>query len=150
MERKRKKQQQTLCIQMGSDIRLLSLIETASAVVLKVIGVDEDEKFRISMAIREAVINAIHHGNKDDLSKKVSISYNYDDCSLEVKVRDEGNGFDYMSLPDPTKKENILKPFGRGIFFIRTFMDEVNFGYQKNRGLTIKMHKKFGKQLADK
>ena len=83
---------------MNSDIRLLSLIETASAVVLKVLGVDEDEKFRVSMAIREAVINAIHHGNKDDLSKKVDISYNFDDCNLEVIVRDEGNGFDYMFL----------------------------------------------------
>jgi serine/threonine-protein kinase RsbW len=139
--KKLSKKKQSLIIQMNSDLRMLQLIETASETVLNLLKINENDKFRISMAIREAVINAIHHGNKDDINKKVEIIYKYDDKKLEVIVKDQGNGFNYKSLPDPTIKDNLLKPSGRGIFFIRTFMDKVAFSHHQNKGLTVKMSK---------
>jgi serine/threonine-protein kinase RsbW len=139
--KKLSKKKKSLIIQMNSDLRMLQLIETASETVLNLLKINENDKFRISMAIREAVINAIHHGNKDDINKKVEIIYKYDDKKLEVIVKDQGNGFNYKSLPDPTIKDNLLKPSGRGIFFIRTIMDKVAFSHHQNKGLTVKMSK---------
>ncbi|OGF67057.1 MAG: hypothetical protein A2Y62_10935 [Candidatus Fischerbacteria bacterium RBG_13_37_8] len=117
------------------------MIESASVTVLQILKLDDDTKFKITMAIREAVINAIYHGNKNDVKKKVEISYVFDNKKLEIIVTDEGNGFNYKSLPNPTKKENLLKPFGRGIFFIRSFMDKVNFTHEADKGLTLRMIK---------
>jgi serine/threonine-protein kinase RsbW len=133
----------SLKIVMSSDTRFLQMIEFTSATVLQMLKVDDDWKFKITMAIREAVINAIIHGNKNNSKKKVSISYNFDSSKLEVTVSDQGNGFDYSKLPDPTNNENLLKPFGRGIFFIRSFMDKVLFTIQPGKGLTITMIKYF-------
>ena len=133
----------SLKIVMSSDTRFLQMIEFTSATILQMLKADDDWKFKITMAIREAVINAIIHGNKNNIKKKVSVSYNFDSSKLEVIVSDQGNGFDFAKLPDPTNNENLLKPFGRGIFFIRSFMDKVLFTIQPGKGLTITMIKYF-------
>ncbi len=94
----------------------------------------------LDLALREALVNAIVHGNKQDPSKKVKVEcYELPDHQVLVVVRDEGTGFDPRQLEDPTKPENLGRATGRGIFLIRQFMDEVQF---RDSGREIQMKKK--------
>jgi len=88
---------------------------------------DDDIYGNIMIAITEAVNNAIKHGNRSDSSKNVSLSLSLDDSRIKFRVEDEGQGFDYENLPDPTAPENIEKPGGRGIFLMKHLSDEVEF-----------------------
>lgn len=81
----------------------------------------------VLVAIIEAVNNAILHGNKLDPAKKVHLSYRVENKVLSFTIRDEGGGFDYGKVPDPTLTENLEKPHGRGIFLMRHLADEINF-----------------------
>jgi|SRR5512146_138095 serine/threonine-protein kinase RsbW len=90
-------------------------------------GFDSEEVQRISMAVREATVNAVLHGNAYDPRKKVHIAFETAGDALTVTVRDEGKGLDQEEIPDPLAPENLLKQSGRGIFLIRAFMDEVRF-----------------------
>jgi serine/threonine-protein kinase RsbW len=90
-------------------------------------GLDEDDRFRLTMAVREATVNAVLHGNDYDPAKKVTASFENTGRSLVIKISDEGKGLDPDTLPDPTAPENILRGTGRGIFLIRSLMDEVHF-----------------------
>jgi serine/threonine-protein kinase RsbW len=81
----------------------------------------------IMIAITEAVNNAIKHGNRSDSSKNVSLSLSLEERLIKFRVQDEGPGFDYENLPDPTSPENLEKPGGRGIFLMRHLSDEVEF-----------------------
>lgn len=90
-------------------------------------NLNEDIYGNIMIAVTEAVNNAIKHGNKNDSSKNVSISLSLEESLIKFKIEDEGNGFDYNSLPDPTAPENIEKPGGRGIFLMKHLSDEVEF-----------------------
>jgi len=90
-------------------------------------GLDEDERFRLTMAVREAAVNAVLHGNDYDPAKKVSASFENTGKSIVIKICDEGKGVDPESLPDPLAPENLMRGTGRGIFLIRSFMDEVHF-----------------------
>ncbi len=91
------------------------------------VGFDEDTRGNIAMAVREAVVNAVLHGNAYDANKQVTISFEMAADDLLVKVADQGVGLDPETIPDPLAPENILRGSGRGIFLIRAFMDEVNF-----------------------
>ncbi len=88
---------------------------------------NDDIYGNIMIAITEAVNNAIKHGNQSDSSKNVSLSLSLDDSLIKFVVEDEGQGFDYENLPDPTAPENIEKPGGRGIFLMKHLSDEVEF-----------------------
>jgi len=88
---------------------------------------DDDIYGNIMIAITEAVNNAIKHGNQSDSSKNVSLSLSLDDSLIKFIVEDEGRGFDFENLPDPTAPENIEKPGGRGIFLMKHLSDEVKF-----------------------
>jgi len=90
-------------------------------------GFAEDEIQAIAMSVREATINAVLHGNNRDPNKRVYVTFERSPEGLQVAVRDEGKGFNGTGIPDPLKPENLLKQSGRGIFLIRSFMDEVNF-----------------------
>jgi len=90
-------------------------------------GFASDEADRISMAVREATVNAVLHGNHYDKQKRVQLAFIAEPDSLTVSVRDEGRGLDPASIPDPLAPENLLRQSGRGIFLIRAFMDEVRF-----------------------
>lgn len=90
-------------------------------------GFSEDEAQRISMAVREGMVNAVLHGNQYDPQKKVRISFESYENSLVIRIADEGKGLDPDHIPDPLAPENLLKTSGRGIFLIRAFMDEVRF-----------------------
>ena len=88
-------------------------------------GLDEDEVQRVEMAVREAAVNAVYHGNAYDPNKKMTLALERTPESLIITVADEGKGLQETEIPDPLAPENLLKPHGRGIFLIRSFMDEV-------------------------
>jgi|SRR5690242_3587730 serine/threonine-protein kinase RsbW len=109
---------------LESNLANVERAEEAARSVAAKMGFDEEGEFHVEMAVHEAVINAIHHGNKEDGSKKVYIRFLIFADRLEIHVRDEGQGFDPATLPDPLASENILSDSGRGIFLVRKFMDE--------------------------
>jgi len=90
------------------------------------IGFDEETITRISMAVREAAVNAVLHGNHYDPSKKMIVQLENTGKSLVITVSDQGQGLDPGKIPDPLAPENLLKQSGRGIFLIRAFMDDVH------------------------
>jgi serine/threonine-protein kinase RsbW len=131
-----------------TEIKLPSRIEAvaeASAAIAEVLirsGVDDNAAFGIDMAVREAVTNAILHGNQQDETKFVEVTLSSSPAALEIKVHDQGPGFNPEAVPDPTKAENILKTSGRGIFFMRNFMDEVDWVIRPEGGTTVRMVKR--------
>jgi serine/threonine-protein kinase RsbW len=88
---------------------------------------NDDIYGNIMIAVTESVNNAILHGNKQDKKKNVSLSVVFDEESVKFTVRDQGPGFDFHNLPDPTSSENLSKPGGRGIFLMKNLCDEVTF-----------------------
>jgi serine/threonine-protein kinase RsbW len=106
-------------------------------------GVGEDAAFGVDVAVREAITNAMVHGNKEDEAKTIELTLNCLGRELEIEVKDQGEGFDPTSIPDPTEPANILKTSGRGIFLMRSFMDEVQWSMRPEGGTTVRMTKKF-------
>ena len=102
----------------------------------------EEVRFAIDMAVREAVANAVKHGNKLDETKRVEITFENSDEGFEVMIRDFGKGFAVEEVPDPTNPENLLKADGRGILFMRSFMDTVEWSNHPQGGMIVKMLKK--------
>src|SRR3954465_6759859 len=90
-------------------------------------NLDDDIYGNIMIAVTEAVNNAIKHGNASDKQKNVFLALSLDESTIKFVVKDEGPGFDYAHLPDPTSPENLEKPGGRGIFLMRHLSDEVDF-----------------------
>ena len=105
-------------------------------------GISEDAAFGIDMAVREAVTNAVVHGNAQDEQKAVELTLKSSPEAVEITVHDQGQGFSPEEVPDPTEEENILKTSGRGIFFMRTFMDEVTWSIRPGGGTTVRMLKR--------
>ena len=102
----------------------------------------DEVKSAVDMAVREAVANAVKHGNKLDETKQVEITFENRDEGFEITVRDFGAGFAVEEVPDPTHPENLLKANGRGILFMRSFMDSVEWFNHKEGGMMVKMLKK--------
>ncbi len=111
-------------------------------------GFDEDEVGRISMAVREATVNAVLHGNHYDTSKRVSLSFENTGNELIITVQDQGSGLDPQGIADPLAPENLLKQSGRGIFLIRAFMDDVQFR-KLDPGTEIKLIKRVHATTSD-
>jgi serine/threonine-protein kinase RsbW len=114
---------------------------TAAGEVAERAGLDEEAAYGVDMALREAVTNALVHGNKRDESKTITVIFTSSPGALEIEVSDQGNGFDPGSVPDPTVGENVLKTSGRGIFFMRTFMDDVTWSRTAEGGTMVRMIK---------
>ena len=124
--------------------RLESVEESAQAAAAfaSQVGFTEDEIYAIDMAMREVVANAVKHGNKLDETKNVEITLNNSEAGFEVSVRDFGAGFEVEDVPDPTNPENLLKEDGRGILFMQTFMDKIEWFNHEQGGMLVKMLKK--------
>ena len=129
-------------VSIGSALEYLDLVQTVTDCITSFMGFDEDTAHWIGMSVRESVTNAIQHGNKLDQSKKVDIHFEVAPDYLEISVKDQGNGFRVDDLPNPLDPENLLKPSGRGIFYIRSFMDEVEFRPLSQGGMEVHMVKK--------
>jgi serine/threonine-protein kinase RsbW len=104
-------------------------------------GLDDEMIYAIDMAVRESVANAVKHGNQLDGSKNVEVRLSDLDTEFEVTVRDFGDGFDVNGVPDPTDPEHLLKTNGRGVLFMRSFMDEVEWSEAPGGGLIVRMSK---------
>lgn len=105
----------------------VSEVEAAADKLAEAAGLDEDERFRFGMAVREAAVNAVLHGNAYDPKKTVTATFEATADDLVIRIADQGAGLDPDTIPDPLAPENILRGSGRGIFLIRAFMDEVKF-----------------------
>ena len=122
----------TIVSDLGEARRVQNEIEEA----LQANQFTETELFGIKLALEEALVNAIKHGNQMDLQKRVHVAYYISTERFDVRITDEGPGFDPGDVPDPTAPENLERPCGRGLHLIRHFMTEVVF---HGRGNTIAM-----------
>ena len=102
---------------------------------------NEETTHWILMALREALANAIKHGNGQDMAKRVHLEMDVKDHTLRIRIRDEGTGFDPAGVADPLAPENRFKTSGRGIFYMKTFMDEVRFSRVDGGGMEIVLTK---------
>jgi serine/threonine-protein kinase RsbW len=105
----------------------VEVVEEAADQLAVEAGLDEDQRFHMAMAVREATINAVLHGNEYDPTRHIEVSLENTGTDLKISIADEGTGFDPSKVPDPLKEENLLRGTGRGIFLIRSLMDEVHF-----------------------
>ena len=112
---------------LESSLESVNKVEETAEQMAKKAGIDEDEVFRVAMAVREAAVNAVLHGNSYDPDKRITASFENTGEALVIRITDQGKGLDPETLPDPLAPENLLRGSGRGIFLIRSFMDEVHF-----------------------
>jgi serine/threonine-protein kinase RsbW len=136
----------TVRLQIHSNFDMVDFVQVISDRVGQLAGMDEDTVHWIGVAIRESVINAIKHGNRDDSGKLVTVEFTFEPVTnpreLVVRVLDQGEGFEPDEVADPLAPENILKSSGRGIFFMRSFMDDVVLRRGADGGMEVRMVKK--------
>ncbi len=118
-------------------------VEAAADKMAQEAGLSEDERFHVTMAVREAAVNAVLHGNEYDACRKIAVGLENTGKSLVFTIADEGSGFIPEEVPDPLAPENLLRGTGRGIFLIRSLMDEVHFR-QLNPGTELTLVKHLG------
>ena len=128
-------------VTLDSDLKNVEVAEEISLKVASTAGFGEDDQHRIEMAVHESMINAIWHGNKNDPSKSVWLQFKIHRDRLEIRIRDQGNGFNPSQLPDPLESDNLLNVSGRGIFLIRAFMDEFKVENVNGQGTEVTMVK---------
>jgi serine/threonine-protein kinase RsbW len=132
-------------LEFSSRFEMLDFVQVVTDHVSRVARLDDDANHWVSVAIRECVINAIKHGNENDTSKHVFVEFETDENApvpeLTIRVRDEGRGFDPELVANPLDPENLLKSSGRGIFLIRSFMDDVTLR-RLPHGMEISMTKR--------
>ena len=135
-------------LEFPSHCDMLDVVQLLSDHVGQVGGLDEDATHWVGVAVRESVINAIKHGNSEDQRKRVTVEFRIEPLSepaeLVVRVVDQGEGFDPVEIADPLAPENLLKSSGRGIFFMRSFMDDVALRRAPEGGMEVRMVKKLG------
>jgi len=133
-------------LEMPSSFELLDLVQLLSDRLSALAGLDEDATHWVSVAVRESVINAIKHGNREASDKHVTVEFELRPKprpeEFEVRVLDEGAGFDPDHIANPLDPENMLKSSGRGIFFMRNFMDDVTISRRPEGGMSVRMTKK--------
>jgi serine/threonine-protein kinase RsbW len=136
---------ETVEITISSRFENIELVQVIAEHLCENAGLDEDGTHWIGMAVREAVANAIKHGNKLDVRKKVNATLQLLDHRLEIRISDEGSGFDPESIGDPLNPQNLMKTSGRGIFYMKTFMDQVQYSFQPGGGTSLLMTKNLAK-----
>ena len=128
-----------------SHFDMLDFVQVVSDELGKLVGFDGDSIHWIGVAVRESVINAIKHGNRDVEDKLVTVEFGLSPPAaperLTVRVVDQGDGFDPVEVADPLAPENLLKSSGRGIFFMRSLMDDVRIGRAPEGGMEVVMVK---------
>src|ERR1044072_3285394 len=136
----------TVRIDFHSSLGMLDFVQMVSDHIARMAGFDDAPPRWVSRAVRESVINAIKHGNCNDVGKRVHVEFtSLDDGGgpgVAILVTDEGCGFDPGTLADPLAPENLLKANGRGIFLIRSFMDEMTFQRAEKGGMQVRMVKR--------
>lgn len=135
-------------LQIRSMFEVLDFVQVVSDELGHLFGMEEEAVHWVGVAVRESVINAIKHGNREDDRKLVTIEFALDapehPTELIVRVVDQGQGFEPQAIADPLAPENLLKSSGRGIFFMRSFMDDVQLRRAPEGGMEVRMVKKLG------
>src|SRR3954465_5199451 len=135
-------------LQIPSLFDMVDLVQVLSDRMGQLAAFDEDAIHWVGVAVRESVINAIKHGNREHPEKVVTIEFAFtpmeDPTQLVVSVTDQGKGLEPQEVADPLAPENILKSSGRGIFFMRSFMDDVQLDRGPDGGMQVRMMKKLG------
>ena len=132
----------TVKLDIASRFEMIEIVQTVLLQLAQILGFGEDATHYMSVALRESVVNAIKHGNKQDEAKRVFLEFTLHPKALEMTIRDQGVGFDPALIPDPVAPENLLKAYGRGIFFMRSFMDDVSYDFPRGGGTAVRMTKK--------
>jgi serine/threonine-protein kinase RsbW len=136
-------------LQIASSFDLLDFVQLVSDRLGAMAGLDEDAVHWVGVAVREGVINAIKHGNREDVAKRVTIEFALEDDgtadALVVSVTDQGSGFEPAAVADPLAPENVLKSSGRGIFFMRNFMDDISLRRVPEGGMEVRMVKRLSR-----
>src|SRR5665213_93041 len=122
----------------------LDSVDSAEQMVVaeaKALGLNDDDLYRVGIAIRESMVNAVVHGNRYNSRKKVHLKVERTADRLTLVVRDEGEGFDPNTVPDPLAGENLLRGSGRGVMLMQSFMDEFQISQGQPQGTEVKMVK---------
>lgn len=109
-----------------TDLRFIDLIQVVGSELLKHMNFSHEDGERVWLAVQEGIANAMRHGNKLDKRKAVEVTFTPLASRLEIRIKDTGPGVDLASLPNPNLPENLLKPCGRGVYFMRQVMDQVS------------------------
>ncbi len=131
-------------ITMASRVEFVNLLHAASAEICRILDLDDDTSMNLSLALHEAAVNAIKHGNAQDERKTVTVVFMMSPAELVIKIKDQGCGFDWRHVEDPRAPDNIGKANGRGIFLMRNFVDRVDFKHVMGEGLTVSLVKRLG------
>ena len=129
-------------VQIDSRFEFLDLVQRIAEDVCRVEGFRRDTMLNVGLAVREAVVNAIKHGNRQEAGKRVEVIFRLSPRKLVVAVRDQGAGFDPGELANPLDPRNIFRANGRGIFFMKSFVDEVAFQRLGRGGMEVRMEKR--------
>jgi serine/threonine-protein kinase RsbW len=132
---------------LASRFENIEVAERALLDLCRRAGWPTEEDYWLITALREAVANAVRHGNRQDPKRLVRLEYIVHDSTVTISVEDEGEGFDPAEIPDPTDPENLLRPSGRGVFYMRQFMNRVEFSTTPNGGTAVLMERKL--DIAD-
>lgn len=127
---------------IGSRFENIELVKVVVEDYLRQLEVDEDARHWIEIAVREAVANAIKHGNRLDPSKKVEVDLSLQGEELRISVEDQGGGFDPAGVKDPLLPENRFQRDGRGIFYMRSFMDRIDYNFPAGGGTRVTLRKR--------
>jgi serine/threonine-protein kinase RsbW len=135
----------TVRLDVPSAFDMIDVVQVVGDAFARGVGLDDESVHWVGLALRESVINAMRHGNRNDRHKRVHVelaALNGGTPGIWIRVRDEGPGFDPSTLPDPLAPENLLKSSGRGIFLIRSFMDELTIERAAEGGMEMVMVKR--------
>lgn len=135
-------------VTIGSRFENIELVHAVVREALTDVSLDEETRHWVDLAIREAVANAIQHGNRRDPEKRVEVDLEVDPEGLVVRVQDEGQGFDPTKLRDPLAPENLLRPDGRGLLYINRTMDEVEYTDRPGGGTILTMRKRLPSRVT--
>lgn len=128
-------------LSIQSRIEDLELVQMVLEEAMARLDVGQKVSYEVGMAVREAVVNAIEHGNRSIPEKKVRVALDVGRGEVVVKVRDQGEGFDPETVSDPRAPLNLLRPGGRGILFMREFMDQIDYTFGLNGGTEVTLRK---------
>jgi len=129
-------------IALDTKVESVNLAEEMCTRMAQAAGFGEEDCYRIAMAVREGMINAVHYGNLECPSKKIFLSMDIGSEKMIIHIVDEGQGFNLEEIPNPLEEENLLSTSGRGIFLMRAFMDEFEVRPSGRGGAEIVMAKK--------
>jgi serine/threonine-protein kinase RsbW len=143
------KQQLAVSVRCTSRREWIDAMQALAERVFALAGIADDQSYWPVLAVREAVMNAVIHGNKERTGTTVVVEYTVDAARIEICVQDQGEGFDPEILADPLSQENLLAEGGRGVYLIRQLMDEVNYSFPSSGGTRLSMVKELVGTSAD-